>query len=155
MLELAVWSAAFVMGSVIPDRYACTSFSQPLEWGEMPTNTQSIAILCDDPYSPICDWVHLVLFNLPPETRSLSENVARDADLPGDAVQGMNDYNRVGYDGPCPPPGQTHRYEFKVFALDTRLALDSSARKKDLVRAMKGHVLAQGALSGTYARKSR
>ena len=155
MLELAVWSAAFVMGSAIPDRYACTSCSPPLEWGEMPTNTQSIAVLCDDPDAPIGDWVHWVLFNLAPDTRSLPEAVARDADLPGDAVQGMNDYNRVGYDGPCPPPGQTHRYEFKVFALDTRLALDSSARKKDLVRAMKGHILAQGALTCAYARKPK
>ena len=99
--------------------------------------------------------MHWVVFNLAPDVRALPENVARDAALPGGAIQGVNDYNRNGYDGPCPPPGQTHRYFYKVFALDVRLALDSSARKKDLVKAMNGHILAQGALMGTYARKPR
>ena len=155
MMELAVLSAAFAMGAAIPDRHACANFSPPLSWSEVPANTQSIATLCDDPDAPAGDWVHWVLFNLAPETRSLPENVARDAQLPGNAVQGVNDYNRVGYDGPCPPPGQTHRYYFKVFALDTRLALDATARKKDLLKAMHGHILAQGHLAGTYARKPK
>lgn len=155
MLELAVLSAAFAMGAAIPDRYACAPFSPPLSWSEVPAGTQSIAVLCDDPDAPVGDWVHWVLFNLAPDVRSLPENVARDAALPGGAVQGVNDYGRKGYDGPCPPPGQTHRYHFKVFALDARLALDAGARKADLVRAMRGHVLAQGALMGTYARKAR
>ena len=109
----------------------------------------------DDPDAPAGDWVHWVLFNLAPDARSLPENVARNAQLPGDAVQGLNDYGRVGYDGPCPPPGPTHRYFFKVFALDVRLSLDSKARKPDLLRAMQGHVLAQGALACTYARKPK
>ena len=153
MMEIAVLSAAFAMGAAIPDRYACANFSPPLSWGEVPTNTQSIAVLCDDSDAPVGDWVHWVLFNLAPETRSLPENVARNAQFPGNAVQGLNDYNRVGYDGPCPPPGQKHRYHFKVFALDARLALDAKARKKDLLGAMKDHVLAQGDLMGIYARK--
>jgi len=155
MMELAVLSAAFVMGSAIPERHACSNFSPPLSWSNVPPNTQSIAILCDDPDAPAGDWVHWVLFNLAPDTRSLPANVALDAALPGQAVQGLNDYNRAGYDGPCPPPGQTHRYYFKVFALDARLALDAKARKKDLLKAMNGHILAQGSLMGTYARKSR
>lgn len=155
MLELAVWSAAFALGAVIPDRYACAAISPPLEWSEAPSNTQSIAVLCDDPDAPAGDWVHWVVFNLAPDVRSLPENVARDAALPGGAIQGLNDYDRVGYDGPCPPPGQTHRYFFKVFALDTRLALDATARKRDLVRAMQGHILAQGARAGTYTRKTK
>ena len=153
MMEIAVLSAAFAMGAALPDRYACTNRSPPLAWGEVPTNTQSIAVLCDDPDAPVGDWVHWVLFNLAPETRSLPENVARNAQFPGNAVQGLNDYNRVGYDGPCPPPGQKHRYHFKVFALDARLALDAKARKKDLLGAMRDHVLAQGDLMGIYARK--
>lgn len=155
MLELAVLSAAFAMGAALPERYACAPGSPPLEWGEVPTNTQSIALLCDDPDAPAGDWVHWVLFNLPPDTRSLPDGIARDAALPGKAVQGLNDYNRVGYDGPCPPLGQTHHYFFKVFALDTRLALDATARKPDLVRAMQGHILAQGSLMATYARTPR
>ena len=155
MLELAVLSAAFAMGAAIPDRYACAPFSPPLSWSEVPAGTQSIAVLCDDPDAPVGDWVHWVVFNLAPDVRSLPENVARDAALPGGAVQGVNDYDRTGYDGPCPPPGQTHRYFYKVFALDARLALGAGARKADLVKAMRGHVLAQGALMGTYARKTR
>ena len=155
MLELAVLSAAFAMGAAIPDRHGCAGISPPLEWSAAPANTQSLAVLCDDPDAPAGDWVHWVVFNLAPDVRSLPENVARDAHLPGDAVQGLNDYDRVGYDGPCPPPGQTHRYFYKVFALDTRLALDARARKKDLLKAMQGHILAQGSLSGTYARKTK
>ena len=155
MLELAVLSAAFAMGDAIPDRYACRPCSPPLSWSEVPAGTQSLAILCDDPDAPAGDWVHWVVFNLAPDVRALPENVARDARLPGGAVQGVNDYARNGYDGPCPPPGQTHRYFYTVFALDVRLALAAGARKKDLVEAMRGHVLAQGALMGTYSRKTR
>ena len=155
MLELAVLSAAFAMGGAIPEHYACGPCSPPLSWSEPPAGTQSLAILCDDPDAPVGDWVHWVVFNLAPDVRALPENVARDAALPGGAIQGVNDYNRNGYDGPCPPPGQTHRYFYKVFALDARLALDSGARKQDLVKAMKGHILAQGALMGTYAQKPR
>ena len=155
MLELAVLSAAFAMGGAIPDRYACGPCSPPLSWSEAPAGTQSIAVLCDDPDAPAGDWVHWVLFNLAPDVRSLPEHVARDAALPGGAIQGVNDYGRNGYDGPCPPPGQTHRYHFKVFALDARLDLASTARKADLVRAMRGHVLAQGEVVGTSARRAR
>jgi Raf kinase inhibitor-like YbhB/YbcL family protein len=155
MLELAVLSAAFAMGGAIPDRYACGPCSPPLSWSEAPAGTQSIAVLCDDPDAPAGDWVHWVLFNLAPDVRSLPEHVARDAALPGGAIQGVNDYGRNGYDGPCPPPGQTHRYHFKVFALDARLDLAPASRKADLVRAMRGHVLAQGEVVGTYARKAR
>ena len=155
MLELAVLSAAFAMGAAIPDRYACGPHSPPLSWSEVPAGTQSIAVLCDDPDAPVGDWVHWVVFNLAPDVRELPENVARNAALPGGAVQGVNDYGRNGYDGPCPPPGQTHRYHYKVFALDARLALDARARKADLMQAMRGHVLAQGDLVGTYARKAR
>lgn len=155
MLELAVLSAAFAMGGAIPDRYACGPCSPPLSWSEAPAGTQSIAVLCDDPDAPVGDWVHWVLFNLAPDVRSLPENVARTAALPGGTVQGVNDYGRNGYDGPCPPPGQTHRYHFKVFALDARLDLAPAVRKADLVRAMRGHVLAQGEVVGTYARKAR
>lgn len=155
MLELAVLSAAFAMGGAIPDRYACGPCSPPLSWSEVPAGTQSIAVLCDDPDAPAGDWVHWVLFNLAPDVRSLPEHVARDAALPGGAIQGVNDYGRNGYDGPCPPPGQTHRYHFKVFALDARLDLAPASRKADLVRAMRGHVLAQGEVVGTSARRAR
>ena len=154
MLELAVASVAFVMGAAIPPRYSGVgeNLSPPLEWGPVPTGTVSIAILCDDPDAPVGDWVHWVLFNLPPDVKKLDEGVPARDRLPNGAVQGLNDSRRVGYDGPCPPPGRPHRYLFKVFALDVKLSLTSAARKKDLLKAMQGHILAQGQLMGTFRR---
>ncbi len=153
MLELTVVSMAFAMGAVIPDKYCCAgSVSPPLEWGAAPSGTVSLAVLCDDPDAPVGDWVHWVLFNLPPDTRQLEEGIPPVEKLPSGAIQGVNDYRKIGYNGPCPPPGQKHRYYFKVFALDTRLNLTSSARKSDLLKAMAGHILAQGQLMGTFKR---
>ena len=152
MLSLTVLSAAFVMGAAIPPPYVCGPVSPPLSWSKVPEGTQSIAILCDDPDAPSGDWVHWVLFNLPPDTQSLDEGLPRDPVLPNGAVQGINDYRRNGYDGPCPPPGSTHRYSFKVYALDTPLKLGPKTRKPDLVKAMEGHILAQGELTGKFGR---
>lgn len=154
MLELVVTSAAFAMSAAIPAKYTCMGedISPPLAWSEPPPGTQSIAVLCDDPDAPVGDWVHWVLFNLPPETRSLPEGVPPKPKLPDGSVQGLNDFGRIGYGGPCPPPGKPHRYFFKVYALDTRLDLPPRATKKDLLRAMQGHILAQGHLIGTFRR---
>ncbi|MBN1270611.1 MAG: YbhB/YbcL family Raf kinase inhibitor-like protein [Kiritimatiellae bacterium] len=152
MIELTVMSAAFAMGAAIPPKYCCSQVSPPLAWGDLPPGTQSIAVLCDDPDAPAGDWVHWVIFNLPADTTKLDEGVPKSAKLPNGAVQGVNDYGRNGYDGPCPPPGARHRYAFKVFALDTRLALGPTAEKSDLLKAIKGHVLAQGELTGTGKR---
>jgi len=149
--ELTVLSAAFTMGAAIPSNYCCGTVSPPLEWSRPPAGTQSIAVLCDDPDAPAGDWVHWVLFNLPPDTQKL-EDGASSAKLPTGAVEGVTDYDRSGYDGPCPPPGRPHRYFFKVFALDVMLKLDASATKADLLKAMKGHILAQGQLMGTFRR---
>ena len=148
--ELTIISA-FAMGAAIPPKYCCTRVSPPISWSAVPPGTQSIAVLCDDPDAPRGDWVHWVLFNLPPDTQKLEEG-ASSAKLPAGAIQGTTDYGRSGYDGPCPPPGRPHRYFFKVFALDTKLKLDSSTTKGDLLEAMKGHVLAQGQLMGRFGR---
>jgi Raf kinase inhibitor-like YbhB/YbcL family protein len=154
MIELTVISAAFAMGAVIPARYTCQgpNVSPPISWSAAPTGTQSIAIIADDPDAPGGDWVHWVLFNLPPETTSLPEGMPTTAKLPSEAIQGINDFRRLGYGGPCPPPGKPHRYFFKVFALDAKLNLGSNATKADLLKAMKGHILAQGELMGTFRR---
>ena len=149
--ELAVMSA-FAMGASIPTKYCCRPVSPPISWSAVPTGTQSVAVLCDDPDSPGGDWVHWVLFNLPPDTKKLDEGVPSTPQLPNGAIQGTTDYGRSGYDGPCPPPGRPHRYFFKVFALDAKLTLDSSATKGDLLKAMKGHILAQGQLMGKFGR---
>ena len=151
IVELTVIST-FAMGATIPLQYARDGISPPISWSTVPTGTQSIAILCDDPDAPRGDWVHWVLFNLPPETQKLDEGVPKEPKLPNGAIQGVNDYHENGYDGPCPPPGRPHRYFFKVFALDAKLTLSSNARKSDLLKAMQGHILAQGQLMGKFGR---
>jgi Raf kinase inhibitor-like YbhB/YbcL family protein len=148
--ELTVISA-FAMGAIIPTRYCCGRVSPPISWSAVPTGTQSVAVLCDDPDAGGGDWVHWVLFNLPPDTQKLEEG-ASFTKLPAGAIQGTTDYGRSGYDGPCPPPGRPHRYFFKVFALDTKLDMDSSATKNGLLGAMDGHILAQGELMGKFGR---
>ncbi|MBU1692704.1 MAG: YbhB/YbcL family Raf kinase inhibitor-like protein [Verrucomicrobia bacterium] len=154
MLELTVLSAAFVMGAAIPPRQAGggDNLSPPLSWSQVPEGTRSIAVLCDDPDAPVGDWVHWVLFNLPPDTAKLEEGIPAGASLPNGAMQGVNDYSENGYHGPWPPPGRPHRYVFKVYALNLRLNLTPAARKKDLLKAMQGHVLAQGQLTGILKR---
>jgi len=146
--------SAFAMNAVVPLKFAGggDNVSPPLSWGPVPAGTKSIAILCDDPDAPVGEWVHWILFNLPPETAKLDANIPRQAKLPTGAAQGLNDYNRHGYDGPWPPPGKPHRYFFKVFALDAKLNLTEKARKTDLLKAMQGHILAQGQLVGTFQR---
>jgi Raf kinase inhibitor-like YbhB/YbcL family protein len=154
MLELTVLSAAFLMNAAIPAKYTCNgqNISPPLSWSAVPTNTQTVAVLCDDPDAPVGDWVHWVIFNIPATTNVLPEAVPAKPQLPSGAIQGMNDFGNIGYDGPCPPPGKPHRYFFKVFALDTKLILTPKATKRDLLKAMKGHILAKGELIGTFTR---
>ena len=151
MITLTVVSAAFVMGATIPPKFACDGISPPLSWAEVPAGTQSIAVLCDDPDAPAGDWVHWVIFNLPPDTK-IDEGVPKGVKLPNGATQGINDYGENGYDGPCPPPGRPHRYFYKVYALDAKLALTPKARKADLLKAMEGHILAKGELMGKFRR---
>jgi Raf kinase inhibitor-like YbhB/YbcL family protein len=106
----------------------------------------------DDPDAPGGTWVHWVLFNLPAETRSLPEGVPEDPALKDGSRQGQNDFRRPGYGGPCPPRGPAHRYYFKLYALDSALNLPAGAKKPDVEKAMKGHVLAQAELMGRYGR---
>ena len=154
MIELIVSFSNLVAGVVIPPEYsgAGRNVSPPLTWSAVPAHTRSIAVLCDDPDAPVGDWVHWVAFNIPAGARGLAAGVPRAAKLPDGTVQGLNDYNRNGYDGPCPPPGKPHRYFYKVFALDSVLALGPGARKKDLLKAIEGHVLARGQWWGTFQR---
>lgn len=146
-------SSAFGYGQPIPVRYTCDGkdISPPLEWTDPPTGTQSFALIMDDPDAPIGVWDHWVLFNLPAEIRSLPEAVPPDADLAQGGRHGRNSWKRLGYGGPC-PPGGTHRYFFRLYALDTALNLPAGATKKDVLRAMEGHILAQAELMGTYRR---
>ena len=150
-MTLKLESTQFSEGGPIPRVYTCDGkdVSPPLSWTAGPQGTKSFALICDDPDSSKT-WVHWVIFDLPAATTSLPEGVPAEQRAAG-GTQGTNDFRKIGYGGPCPPSG-THRYFFKLFALDTQLKLSSSATKADVERAMKGHVLAETALMGRYAR---
>lgn len=154
-MNLTLTSAAFAEGQPIPQKYTCqgSDISPALTWTNAPANTKSFALIADDPDAPMGTWVHWVLYDLPPATTALPENVAKTQTIAGNARQGINDFHRPGYGGPCPPPGKPHRYYFKLYALDKMLDLKPGAMKPDVEAAMKGHILAQGQLMGTYQRR--
>lgn len=150
-----IHSSAFEDGAAIPARYSCQGddISPPLAWSGMPAQTRSLALIMDDPdapdpQAPKMTWVHWVLYNLPAKLDRLAENIAA-AGLPQGAAEGLNDWQRSGYGGPCPPIGR-HRYFIKLYALDTLLSGLDRPTKAQLEAAMQGHVLAQVVLMGRY-----
>jgi hypothetical protein len=151
-MSLSITSTAFVQGQPIPTAYSCDGkgISPPLSWGGAPAGTKSFALLMDDPDAPSGTYVHWVIYNIPFAATGLVEAMPKDAHLADGSVQGQNSGRRPGYTGPC-PPGGTHRYFFKLFALDTTLSL-ASGNKEELLQAAQGHVLAQGELMGTFSR---
>lgn len=146
-------STAFGPGEEIPGTYTCdgADISPPLQWGDPPQGTQSLVLISDDPDAPMGTWVHWVLFNISADTRELPEGLPKDAELPDGSRHGQNSWKRSDYGGPCPPSG-THRYFFKLYALDTTLELSAGASKKQVLQAMEGHVLAEAELMGVYSR---
>jgi Raf kinase inhibitor-like YbhB/YbcL family protein len=148
MMSLTITSHAFTEGGAIPRRHTCDgeNLSPPLEWVGVPDGASSLALIVDDPDAPAGVWVHWVLWNIPADRSALFEANR------GGGVEGSNDFRRTGYGGPCPPRGATHRYFFKLYALDTSLNLKPGASKRDLERAMQGHILAEGRLMGVYRR---
>jgi Raf kinase inhibitor-like YbhB/YbcL family protein len=154
-MTLKVTSSAFESGQGIPVNFTCEGEdnSPALQWSGVPADAKSLALICDDPDAPVGTWVHWVIYDLPAATVELKENVPTSETLPGGAKQGVNDFKRVGYGGPCPPPGKPHRYYFTLYALDTNLALKPRATKAELLRAMEGHLLAKSELVGTYQRR--
>lgn len=154
-MSLKLTSPAFAEGQPIPANYTGDGpdVSPPLQWSGVPAGAKSLALICDDPDAPVGTWVHWVLYGLPASATELPENVPPHETLPSGARQGVNDFGRVGYGGPAPPPGKPHRYYFKLYALDTELNLKPKATKPELLRAMEGHILAQGQLMGTYQRR--
>ena len=153
-MTLSLSSIAFEEGDKIPVKYTCDGqyISPPLEWSEPPQQTQAFALIVDDPDAPIGVFTHWVIFNIPSDSHGLPEAVPTQAQLSSGASQGKSDFGRMGYGGPCPPPGRPHRYRFTLYALDQRLDLKAGVSKKQLVGAMQGHILAQGQLMGTYQR---
>ncbi|MCZ7540201.1 MAG: YbhB/YbcL family Raf kinase inhibitor-like protein [Anaerolineae bacterium] len=150
-MTLELTSAAFSEGQPIPARYTCTGedISPPLAWRGAPPGTQSFALIMDDPDAPGRTWVHWVVLNLPADAAALPAAIRSDDDLPGEAAHGQNSWRRSDYGGPCPPSG-THRYFFKLYALDTTLDLAPGATRQQVLDALAGHVLAEGQVMGTY-----
>lgn len=147
-------STAFQPGGDIPTKYTCSGVdvSPALSWTDPPADTKSFALIADDPDAPAGTWVHWVVYDLPPSARQLPEDVSKTDSVSGGGVQGQNDFRKIGYGGPCPPPGNPHRYYFKLYALDSKLNLKPGATKKAVEQAMQGHVLAQAELMGRFRR---
>ncbi len=148
MGTFAVASPAFTDNGNIPKQYTCDGkdVNPPLVIENIPRGTKSMALIVDDPDAPMGIWVHWVLWNMDPATKEIKEH-----SVPAGALQGRNDFRKSSYGGPCPPSG-THRYFFKVYALDTVLNIAASSTKQDLEKAMKGHILAEARTVGLYKR---
>ena len=146
-------SAAFVNNQPIPQKHSCDGedVSPPLQWGDSLPDVKSFAIIMDDPDAPGGTYTHWVVYNLPATSRSLPEGIRPDVEIEGGGLQGRNDGEIMGYSGPC-PPGGTHHYHFKLYALASTVDLPMGAFKSQLEQAMKGNVLAYGELIGTYTR---
>jgi Raf kinase inhibitor-like YbhB/YbcL family protein len=147
-------SSAFRQNQAIPKKYTCDSsdVSVPLNWNDPAQGTKSFGLIADDPDAPRGTWVHWVLFDLPSDARELAEGIPAKETLDDGAKQGKNDFGKIGYGGPCPPPGPVHHYQFKLYALDKMAGLRPGATKQQLLDAMKGHILVQSELIGTYKR---
>jgi Raf kinase inhibitor-like YbhB/YbcL family protein len=145
---MKITSSAFHEGANIPSKFTCdgSDTSPPLQIAGVPSGAKSLVLIVDDPDAPGGLFTHWLVWNIPPQTGSIAEGSAPQG------VQGANDFGKSGYRGPCPPPG-THRYSFKIFALDRELELRSGAKRSQVDAAMKGHVIAQGELVGRYAKR--
>jgi Raf kinase inhibitor-like YbhB/YbcL family protein len=145
---MKITSSAFHEGANIPSKFTCdgSDTSPPLQIAGVPSGAKSLVLIVDDPDAPSGLFTHWLVWNIPPQTGSIAEGSAPQG------VQGANDFGKSGYRGPCPPPG-THRYSFKIFALDRELELRSGAKRSQVDAAMKGHVIAQGELVGRYAKR--
>lgn len=154
IMKFKVESPAFQDGGMIPKKYTCDGFdvSPPLIWTGIPAETKGIAVIVDDPDAPMGTWVHWIVYNILPGTKGLPENVPPLKTLSNGGKQGTNDFRKTGYGGPC-PPGGTHRYYFRVYALDAEVDLDAGATKAELLKVMEGHVISEGELMGRYKRQ--
>ncbi len=152
-MEFQISSSVFKNGEMIPRKYCCDgiNISPPLNWNDPPANTKSFALINDDPDAPVGDWVHWIIYNIPKETREFKEDASSKKLLPNGSLEGKNDWGKNSYSGPCPPSG-THRYFFKLYALDNLLNAKEGLTKKQLLSLMNGHILAQTEIIGKYNR---
>jgi len=154
-MGITVTSTAFSAGTSIPVKFTGqgNDISPGLSWSGAPPSVKSYVLVCDDPDASGRTWVHWTMWNIPPLTTSLPAGVASDATLADGSIQGVTSFGRHGYGGPMPPKGNAHHYYFRMYALDTSLTLNTSASRAQLDEAMRGHVLSQGQLMGTYQRQ--
>lgn len=153
-MKLQVSSKSFSAGADIPKKYTCDgqNISPELAWENLPDGTISVAVLLEDPDAPGGTFTHWLMYDLPLGMQTVAEGVPAAGEIPGGGLQGLNDFGKVGYGGPCPPPGRPHRYIFRVLALDKTLGLPSRASKDSVQQAMRGHLLAEGNLMGKFGR---
>lgn len=146
-------STSFKEGEMIPPQHTCDgpNISPHLSWTEVPSKTKSLALICDDPDAPAGTWVHWVVYNIPVSVSEFPKNILKTRTTSNGALQGINDFRQIGYGGPC-PPGGTHRYYFKLYALDTMLNLEAGMTKTETLNAIEGHLLAEAQLMGRYKR---
>jgi hypothetical protein len=152
-MDIKIKSTAFEDGGLIPVKYSCDgeNVSPPLFWSTTAAGIKSYALICDDPDAPAGTWVHWVIYNIPENAAALPEFVPAGKNLDNGSSQGLNDFGNTSYGGPCPPSG-THRYFFKIYAIDTILNLKGDVTKEILLNAIKGHIIAEGQLIGKYSR---
>ncbi len=145
---MKIQSPAFNSNESIPAKYTCDgeNIGPPLAISEVPDGAQSLALISDDPDAPNGDWVHWLVWNIDPATQVIEEN-----GVPQGSTEGVTSFGKPGYGGPCPPSG-THRYFFKLYALDTMLDLGPDAKKSQVLQAMDGHILEQAEIIGKYSR---
>jgi len=149
-----VSTTSFLVGRTIPKKFTCDGedVSPQLSWFGAPRGTKSFVLIVDDPDAPAGTWTHWLVWNIPGTANHLNEGVPKTKEMDGRARQGQNDFHKLGYDGPCPPPGKPHRYLFRLFALDASLDLKSGANRSQLDAARKGRVLAETEIMGLYGR---
>ncbi len=154
--EIKVSSSSFTKDSTMPKKFTGDGedLSPSISWDRegIPKKTRSIAVTCEDPDAPVGTWFHWIVYNIPPEAKGLEENLAKKPVLKDGIKQGSNDFRKIGYNGPAPPRGPIHHYNFKVFALKDKLSLKPGCDKKQFYRAIEGKILGQGKITGVYQR---
>lgn len=153
-MAISISSPAFSESEKIPPEYTCegSDISPQLDWSGIPEGTKSLVLIFDDPDAPGGIFTHWVIFNIPPDSSGLPKAFPSTPDLPDGTLQGINDFGRTGYGGPCPPAGKPHRYRFTLYAIDKQLDLIAGSSKNQVINAISNHILDQGQLNGTYQR---
>ncbi len=154
-MGFAIESPAWRAGETIPTKFTCdgADVSPPLEWKSAPTGTRSFSLVAEDPDAPAGLFTHWMIYNLPANSALLAENQPRQKELDNGARQGRNGFGKIGFGGPCPPPGPAHRYFFRLYALNAKLDLAPGASREEFDRAMAGHIVAQADYLGRYGRR--